>query len=251
LIQHSNYEFGIGSGSYGTVYVREYFGDLVAYKKLNLSNTVSIKEFLKEALLLERLKQGNIIRFLGVVSELKYFGYVMEYCEEGSLSNLIHRKKTVLSSDKIEKLSNGIVNGMKYLHSRNIVHRDLKSENILIKNNHSPIICDFGFAKTLEKSTMSTYRVGSILWQAPEIMRRERYDSKCDVYSFGIILWEMINNQIPYSNIPNIYQKVGVEGFRPPIQINPKSNASEKIKNLIQICWDQIPSKRPNFSELP
>jgi len=160
------YNEAIGSGSYGEVYIRQYKEEKVAFKKFKLIPGLPPTEILKEVKIMKNLSHQNIVRMIGVVADpnSNKYGLVMEFYENGSLFNLIHNKKTKLNSEEIEMIAKGIIEGMNYLHSNKIVHRDLKSENILLKNG-SAIICDFGFSKILDKPQMSTYQVGSLLWQ--------------------------------------------------------------------------------------
>jgi len=121
---------------------------------------------------------------------------------------------------------------------------------LLNKNGKNPVICDFGMSREFDQSLlMSTYLIGTPSWTAPEILRREKYDNKCDVYSFALILWEMLSNSIPYQEITSLEdlkKQVGILGYRPKLT----SAKSDVIANLIMICWDQDPLKRPSFSKI-
>jgi len=144
---------------------------------------------------------------------------------------------------------------MNYLHSKKIVHRDLKSPNILLKKRLNPVICDFGMSKIInhDEPQINSYDVGSYHWMAPEIIRKQKYDSKCDIYSFALVVWEMINNKIPYSEInlvSDMEKKIGIEGHRPPLLLDNKIQISNKIKQVIERSWIQNPAERLAFSEI-
>jgi len=241
----------LGSGSFGIVYLRLLNGVKVAYKKFDRKHGTQIKVILKEAILMKNFDHPNIMKLLGIVTNLDNMGFVMDYYEEGSLYDHLHKKNNRLNAQDVKSLILGIISGMAYIHSKQIVHRDLKSPNILMKGM-TPVICDFGVARELDDSTlMSTYE-GSVAWMAPEIMRREKYDNKCDVFSFAMVLWECANNLIPYlnKNAEEIKKEYGENGKRLPVLAKPNPAINYSIQTLIKRCWTHDPSERPSFSDL-
>jgi len=163
------------------------------------------------------------------------------------------RKKKIFAGSEVVDIARGLIGGMAYLHSQNIVHRDLKSSNVLLQNGN-PIICDFGMAKDQGNSDlMGSFIVGTPYWTAPEILQKKEYSSKCDVYSFAMVLWEVINNKTPFTELKtleDLIQKVAIEGIRPRIDLDGNRTDVPQILNIIEICWNQDPLKRPSFSEL-
>jgi len=241
----------IGRGSYGQVYVLKYYGMEVAFKKL-----IFAPRNIVEAQALKSLRHDNIVKLYGVVTDPMNFGICMEYLQEGSLYYAIAIKSRIFINYEIQILIAGMIKGMKYLHDeQNIVHRDLKSANVLLKKDIEgalhPVICDFGWSKILEATDgkMESF-AGTPYWMAPEILRSEKYDNKCDVYSFGLIVWEIVNRKIPFEDlgIIDLQQKVGNEGMRP--ENSSKPNMNDKIFFLIEESWKQDPLKRPSFSEI-
>jgi len=155
-----------------------------------------------------------------------------------------------LSELTINKLVKGIIDGMRYIHSMNIVHRDLKSLNILLDDDNA-VICDFGMSKILEQTNnMSTFNIGSIAYMAPEIMLNVRYNFKCDIFSFGVVLWEIMHGKIPYREERftgiNIINFVAHEKLRLPMDLTFNNEVSSIIRN----CWSENPENRPNFNQL-
>lgn len=174
----------------------------------------------------------------------------MEYCPNGQLFSYLNntKQKTVLRPAKMMDWAKQIAKGMHYLHNNKIIHRDLKSPNILISYNNVLKISDFGASRNLdEKSTIMSFK-GTIAWMAPEVIRNEACSEKVDIYSFGVVLWELLTREIPYKNLdPNsIMWGVGSNKLQLPI---PQS-APEGLKLLLQQCWNNKPRNRPSFSQI-
>lgn len=123
---------------------------------------------------------------------------VLEYTALGSLFEMLHTRKDILPIKRILEYIQDISLGMTYLHHRNIIHGDIKSKNIVVDEGHVAKICDFGLSeKTKKKLNMA----GTLNWLAPEVLKEEGYFESSDVYSFGLVIWEMLTNQIPYSEL--------------------------------------------------
>jgi serine/threonine protein kinase len=144
-----------------------------------------------------------------------------------------------------------VVKGMNYLHrcSPPVVHRDLKSPNLLVDKNWTVKVGDFGLSRLKHNAFLSSKSsAGTPEWMAPEVLRNELSDEKSDVYSFGVILWELSTLQQPWAGM-NPIQVVGVVGFqhrRLPIP----EDVDPAIANIIQACWRMDPRQRPTFSEI-
>jgi len=239
----------IGMGTYGAVLVKKYYGYKVAFKLIMTLLPKDALDILEEAKIMSELRHPNIISLYGVVKDPKNFGIIMEYHPNGNLFDFLHKQHNEFTEEEENSVIRGLIGGIAYLHSKAIVHRDLKSSNVLLRNRETPILCDFGMAKILDNSSqMSTYKIGTILYNAPEIMRKEKYNYKSDVFSFGIILWEIVHKKIPYSEIKSndFVQKIGFDGYRSPID----SSISLKIQNMITSCLQQDQKKRPSFSQI-
>ena len=243
----------LGTGTFGEVRKAYWRKTLVAVKFLkesyeNLEEQVI--PFIEEFNLLKSLRHPNILLYIGgCISGPKHF-LITEYCENGNLFEFLHGENNNELND-IERLNFAleIAKGINYLHSFNppILHRDLKSLNILLNANYNIKIADFGWARL--KNIHMTRMRGTFQWMAPEVILKENYTEKADVYSFGIILWELWSRDPPYKGI--IAKDVGNmvkkdKNYRPII---PKEVPKE-IKELMKLCWDFDPAKRPCFLEI-
>lgn len=160
----------------------------------------------------------------------------------------MHSKKIELSWSQRRRIALGIAQGMNYLHSFPIpvLHRDLKSLNILIDDALVPKIADFGWTRL--KSKKMTKKIGTFQWMAPEVLTTQDYTEKADVFSFGIILWEIASRKPPYKNISGITvaTKVVSNNLRPTLEEGfPPAFAELMVK-----CWDRNPEHRPRFKEI-
>eukprot|EP01015_Nassula_variabilis_P013637 TRINITY_DN2122_c0_g1_i5.p1 TRINITY_DN2122_c0_g1~~TRINITY_DN2122_c0_g1_i5.p1 ORF type:complete len:232 (+),score=5.90 TRINITY_DN2122_c0_g1_i5:88-783(+) len=189
---------------------------------------------------------------------------ITEFCHGGTLFDLLHRRKEIVLTWKQRiKFALDIAEGMNYLHEQNppLIHRDLKSLNLLIdKPVFGPMvtasvkIADFGLTRTqsLTSNDKMTGLMGTYHWMAPEIFESKPYSSKADVYSFGIVLWEVICRETPYRELQSPYaimKKVTMEQGRPNIARIPQS-CPLKLQSLMQKCWHQDPEQRPQFNEV-
>ncbi len=220
-----------------------------------------------------QLQHPRLLQFVGVVNDDGKFGIVTEFMERGSLDKLLWRK----NKDKPIKLSwsmkmgilNDVASGMVFIHSRGFIHRDLKSPNILIGDSNRAKVGDFGLARAVDKSSSTmTDKQGTPLWMAPEVIGATgHYDNKCDVYSFGIIMWEVLTEKEPYHDIQNkqgVMVRVARDNFRPTIpsvdlvmEIHSTNEEKKSIDNvfmsfisLMRECWSHDPSSRPTFDQV-
>ncbi|CAM4744124.1 unnamed protein product [Rotaria magnacalcarata] len=235
----------IGTGIEGRVYLGKLNGQNVACKQVKTEAETNIKH-------LRKLNHVNVIRFRGVSISAPLFYIVMDYCPYGSLYDVLKRRREINSCTKPTQVldwSKQISNGINYLHANKIVHRDLKSPNILIAENHVLKISDFGTSKQLAKKQGQIMSFnGTTAWMAPEVIRQELCSEKIDVWSFGIVLWEILTCQVPYQNIdPNaILWGVGKGSLTLPIP----SSVPEGFKLLMTMCWNQRPVSRPSFQQI-
>eukprot|EP01129_Flabellula_baltica_P015733 TRINITY_DN8114_c0_g1_i1.p1 TRINITY_DN8114_c0_g1~~TRINITY_DN8114_c0_g1_i1.p1 ORF type:complete len:1122 (+),score=231.22 TRINITY_DN8114_c0_g1_i1:81-3446(+) len=231
----------IGYGTSSAVHLAEFKGKEVAIKFILEEKE---HELLKELSFLFLLKSDYIIQLLGVNIKSEKF-FILELMV-GSLYELIRDKSFELKPEMSIAIALQCAQCVKYFHSCGLIHRDLKSLNILFSKEFKFKLCDFGLSGTLKDKNM-TANVGTVAWIAPEIFANKHYNQKVDVYSFGIILWEIVARDEPFSDVSPISIPLYViRGERPVI---PKY-CDEKLKKLIKRCWAKNPSKRPSFNDI-
>ncbi|GFZ02467.1 protein kinase superfamily protein [Actinidia rufa] len=222
----------IGAGSFGTVHRADWNGSDVAVKILMDQDfhPERLKEFLREVAITRRLRHPNIVLFMGAVTQPPNLSIVTEYLSRGSLYRLLHKPgaREVLDETRRLNMAYDVAKGMNYLHNCNppIVHRDLKSPNLLVD----------------QKYTVKPE------WMAPEVLRDEPSNEKSDIYSFGVILWELATLQLPWSNL-NPAQVVAAVGFKQMRLVMPR-DVNPRVASIIEACWANEPWKRPSFSTI-
>lgn len=240
----------IGRGGSAVVYLArdKENEDLVALKEFTIKlNKKSIKLVKREISTQIATEHPFIIKLFGY-SNYEPFTIVEEYASKGTLFKYLHysKKSRFLDATRKNIISMGIAHAMATLHSQGIIHRDLKSTNILIDEYFYPKICDFGISRSITDGEPLTCNVGAPQWMAPEVFLSGDYSYPSDVYSFGSLLYEIVSGSIPWENDDNSIEKAILRGERPEI---PR-NAPKSIKNLIIKCWNEDPEARPTFSEI-
>lgn len=235
----------IGKGAFGVVYRAMYHGTMVAVKTYVGEDPFGENDWEREIGNLMNLHHPNIILFIGACMEPPCI--VTELAEHGSLYETIHKRPNEL--DDVKRVLQIILDsskGMAYLHSLGILHRDLKSQNILLCKHWSAKISDFGISRVADDSTM-TSRVGTTRWTAPEVLKTEgTYSQKADVYSFGVVLWEIASKEIPFNEkgvLGFMVEDAVMKGERPKMPATCNSDYQKLIEN----CWAQEPEQRPDF----
>jgi len=238
-----------GLGYFGEVRKGNWRGIPVACKfvyEKSFRQKSDIELFEQEVHILSSLRHPNVILYMGVCIDTKDKIIVMEFMEKGSLHELLRRESCSL--DRIHKIAREIALGMNYLHGENILHRDLTSKNILLSKHMEAKVADFGLSKMkMVESQSSSYTMGSIAWMAPEVVANaSNFTKASDVYSFGIILWELFSGEdpCPQDVAPvNLANKVLHEGYRPPMPLDVPFS----WQHLIRSTWDRDETRRPTF----
>ncbi|CAN6162672.1 unnamed protein product [Urochloa humidicola] len=240
----------VASGTYGDLYRGSYFGEDVAIKVLKSDrlNENMEKEFAQEVYIMRKIRHKNIVRFLGACTKTKALCIVTEFMKNGSVYDFLHKRKGSFKLPGLLKAAVDISKGMDYLHQNRIIHRDLKTANLLIDEHELIKVADFGVARVKAESGVMTAETGTYRWMAPEVIEHKPYDSKADVFSFGIVLWELLTGKIPYEFLTPLQAAIGViqEGLRPVI---PRGT-NPKLAQLLEKCWQQNPTSRPDFTEI-
>ncbi|KAI3729022.1 hypothetical protein L6452_17668 [Arctium lappa] len=265
----------VGRGSFGVVHKGSYQGQTVAVKVLDFGDAriteASVefvkKDFIKEVNLWKNLHHPNITKMIGATMSMTMdcgnkikkskqklktesnFCIVSEYVKGGTLRSYLsknrHKKlplKTVL------RLALDIAKGLSYLHSKKIMHCDVKPENMLIDEQHIIKLADFGESRfeSFELLLVRSGEIGTRGYMAPEVVSRKPYGHKCDVYSFGICLWEIYCCECAYTfNLDNITADI-YKDLRPSVPVScPRS-----LAGLMERCWETDPRKRPEMKDV-
>uniref|UniRef100_A0AAR2LNC3 receptor protein-tyrosine kinase n=1 Tax=Pygocentrus nattereri TaxID=42514 RepID=A0AAR2LNC3_PYGNA len=248
----------IGVGEFGEVYrgILKAPGRkeaAVAIKTLKPGYTEKQRQdFLSEASIMGQFCHQNIIRLEGVVTKFKHVMIVTEYMENGALDKYLRDHDGEMSSFQLVGMLRGIAAGMKYLSDMSYVHRDLAARNILVNSKLECKVSDFGLSRVLEDDPEGTYTTSGgkipIRWTAPEAIAYRKFTSASDVWSFGIVMWEvMAFGERPYWDMSNHeVMKAINEAFRLPAPMDCPS----AVYQLMLQCWLQDRSKRPRFQDI-
>ncbi|CAL1527200.1 unnamed protein product [Lymnaea stagnalis] len=240
----------VGKGAFGVVNRAQWRGKDVAVKRIETESEK--KAFMQELKQLSRVNHPNIVRLYGACREQKVC-LVMEYAEGGSLYNVLHGSGQQPNFAVAHAVSWCLqcARGVEYLHNmkpKALVHRDLKPPNLLLVMGGTVLkICDFGTACDIQ--THMTNNKGSAAWMAPEVFEGSNYSEKCDVFSWGIILWEVFTRRKPFDEIggPAFRIMWAVHnGKRPPLI----QNLPKPFEVLMTRCWAGNPSERPSMAEV-
>ncbi|XP_068646104.1 serine/threonine-protein kinase STY46-like [Aristolochia californica] len=244
------FENKVASGSYGDLYRGTYCSQDVAIKVLKPErvNVDMQREFAQEVYIMRKVRHKNVVQFIGACTRPPSLCIVTEYMSGGSVYDFLHKQKGVFKLPSILKVAIDVSKGMNYLHQNNIIHRDLKAANLLMDENEVVKVADFGVARVQSQSGVMTAETGTYRWMAPEVIEHKPYDHKADVFSFGVVLWELLTGKLPYEYLTPLQAAVGVvqKGLRPTI---PK-HTHPKLVELLERCWQQDPTLRPDFSEI-
>ncbi|XP_024545123.1 dual specificity protein kinase shkD-like [Selaginella moellendorffii] len=243
----------IGQGSCGSVYRGMWCGSDVAVKVFSERgfSPALLDDFRKEVAIMRKVRHPNVLLFMGAVATPDNLCIVTEFLPRGSLFRLLHRKTPGLDLRRRLRMALDIARGMNYLHHCKppIVHRDLKSSNLLVDKDWTVKVGDFGLSR-LKHATLLTTKSGrgTPQWMAPEVLRNEPSDERADVYSFGVIVWELATEQVPWDGM-NPMQVVGAVGFmNQRLTIPP--NTDPGFTALMEQCWQSDPKARPSFEEI-
>lgn len=240
----------IGRGGFGEVHHAVHLpsGTRCAVKRLGIEvlKGAEFKMFIREVKTLVQCKNQFILPLLGFTDTQPYT-IITEFMPRGNLLDALRSRKVKLSPAQLTLIAFGVADGMRALHEKNIIHRDLKSENVLLDENMLPKICDFGVARFKSApDEVVTKTIGTLNWMAPEVFLCRSYTEKVDVYSYGLLLWNLLTKEVPWYHFDRgqICDLVVKGQRRPTFPVNtPKA-----LKALIERCWRADPEERPDFA---
>ncbi|PON81371.1 Serine/threonine protein kinase [Trema orientale] len=242
-------------GAFGKLYRGTYKGEDVAIKILERPENDPEKaqlmeqQFQQEVKMLATLKHPNIVRFIGACRKPMVWCIVTEYAKGGSVRQFLMKRQSRSVPLKLAvKQALDVARGMAYVHGLGLIHRDLKSDNLLIFADKSIKIADFGVARIEVQTEGMTPETGTYRWMAPEMIQHRPYTQKVDVYSFGIVLWELITGMLPFQNMTAVQAAFAVvnKGVRPIVP----NDCLPVLGEIMTRCWDANPDVRPPFTEV-
>lgn len=239
----------IGEGSFGRVYKsrRRYTGRLAAIKLINKlgQNAEDIETLRREIDILTKVNHPNIMKMIDVFETDTNFCIVTELAR-GDLFQIIDDNQA-LPEEKLKTIAAQLVSAIYHLHKNHIIHRDLKPQNILISSNGSVKVCDFGFARALSQTTlMLTSIKGTPLYMAPELVQEHPYNESIDIWSLGIILYELYHGSPPFYT-ESIYKLIQMIINNP---IKYPETMSDDFRSFLEIMLEKDPSVRASAIEL-
>ncbi|KAJ2403970.1 Protein kinase of the Mitotic Exit Network [Coemansia sp. RSA 2526] len=250
----TNYQLGncIGRGQFGSVYraLDLETGEMVAVKQISLAgqDTDNLDDVMQEVELLKSLSNPRIVRYYGFVKTDAHLNLVMEFVENGSLSATL-KSFGAFPERLVLAYAVKIIEGLMYLHARDVVHCDLKACNILTTKNGNTKLTDFGVSLNLKlrRPDDASVVAGTPYWMAPEIIQLEGACTASDIWSLGCTVIELLTGKPPYSGLMQMAALYRiVEDEHPPIP----DGISEELKNFLLLCFRKEPSDRPTAAEL-
>ncbi|PUZ61466.1 hypothetical protein GQ55_4G279300 [Panicum hallii var. hallii] len=240
----------LGLDSFGEVFRGEWHGLEVTIKRFLQQDISSdaFEAFRTEVGIMKRVRHPNVVLFMGAVTRVPQLSIVTEFLPRGSLFRLIHQSNNhQLDERRRLRMAFDVACGMNYLHNCSpvIVHGDLKSKNLLVDEKWVVKVCNFGLSR-IKHSTFLFKQDETPEWMAPEVLRNEPSDEKCDVFSYGVILWELCTLLQPWEGM-NPMQVVGAVGFRQR-RLDIPGSVDPAVAEIIKRCWQTDPRLRPSFS---
>ncbi|XP_047997006.1 tyrosine-protein kinase Fer isoform X2 [Leguminivora glycinivorella] len=242
----------IGRGNFGDVYKARLktTGQEVAVKTCRVALPEEQKRtFLQEGRILKQYQHPNIVRLIGIAVQKQPIMIVMELVSGGSLLTFLRARAASLTARALLGMCRDAAAGMRYLESKNCIHRDLAARNCLVADDHAVKISDFGMSREEEEYIVSGgMKQIPIKWTAPEALNYGKYTSLCDVWSYGVLMWEIFSKgETPYAGMTNSRAREKIDsGYRMPAP----EGCGEDVYALMLRCWEYEPDKRPHFHQL-
>ncbi|XP_047440335.1 tyrosine-protein kinase ITK/TSK [Mugil cephalus] len=239
----------LGSGQFGLVLEGKWRDKKVAVK-MTREDSMSEEEFKEEAKVMMKLSHCKLVQLYGVCINRAPMCLVFEFMENGCLSDYLRAKKGRLSQDTLLGMCLDVSEAMAYLESSNYIHRDLAARNCLVSKNNEVKVSDFGMTRLVldDQYTSSHGSKFPVKWSAPEVINYSKFSSKSDVWSFGVLMWEVYSEgRLPYENRSNAEV---VESLSTGLRLLKPRLAPDSVHLLMDWCWKEKPDDRPSFALL-
>ena len=242
----------IGQGNYGRVYkvIHKKTGKIFSAKIAYIEKTNEIESFKKEINILSQCNNQYIVHYYGSYIKGHQIWIILEFCDGGSLYELIKILPRNLNEEEIASLIYMILKGLLFLHENKKIHRDVKSENILLTHEGIAKLADFGVSTQLMHSfSKKITKIGTPFYMSPEVIMQNKYDYKCDIWSLGITSIEMAEGEPPFSKVKGywVLKKIITH---PPKGLKNKEKWSKEFNDFVEKCLIYEPEKRPSAKEL-
>jgi LIM domain kinase 1 len=236
----------IGGGNFGQVSKGTYFGTEVAIKQLLDVDDKDMHKYIeREMATLRDMRHPNVVQFMGLSRNVTDVYIITEYIGGGDLRKILKDEAIPMPWLLRSRIATDVAYAMTFLHSKGLIHRDLKSNNLLVGDNWKVKVCDFGFSRRVNKGELMTL-CGTDEWMAPEVMCGDKYDEKADVFSYGQVLTELITRKKPPLRKPATGFRFEVEPFKQ--QVSP--DCPPQLVALAIQCSEQTPEQRPHFRDV-
>lgn len=232
----------------------------VAIKKMKLQNIPKVDfqlwlDFKREVNLLRKLNHPNVLNFLGACLQEPNVCVLTDFMQKGCLHDVLLDSRVEMPFHRKLKITLDVAKGIEYLHKQTppILHRDLKSMNILIDDDFNAKVCDFGLARIKQTTMTLTGKQGTPLWMSPQMLSGDPSGEMCDVYSFAIVMWEILTRQLPYKGEKSFHVTAAVvRGEKRPAlpELSSLNKFEQRFVQLMTTCWAQNPKDRFPFTKI-
>ncbi|XP_069619604.1 tyrosine-protein kinase ITK/TSK [Ranitomeya imitator] len=247
---HLTFVQEIGSGQFGVVKLASWQGTRKVAVKMIREGMMSEEDFVEEAQVLMKISHPKLVQLLGVSTQQVPIVLVFEFMEHGSLNDFLRRNRGTLTRSTALGMCQDVCEGMEYLEASNFIHRDLAARNCLVGESFVVKVSDFGMTRFVldDQYTSSSGTKFPVKWSAPEVFRYGRYSSKSDVWSYGVLVWEVFSEgKTPFEHLSNAD---AVEEISNGLRLFKPKMASEKFYQFMNSCWQENPEHRPSFCRL-
>uniref|UniRef100_A0A0B6ZUP3 Tyrosine-protein kinase n=1 Tax=Arion vulgaris TaxID=1028688 RepID=A0A0B6ZUP3_9EUPU len=240
----------LGSGQFAEVWQAKWHGSVDVAVKIQNVNCVSMASFLDEAQIMKTLQHANILELRGVSCEMDQCYLLMEFMPHGQLSRYLRDKGTTLTLAQLIHIGAQIADAMAYMEKERFVHRNLGTRNILVGELNRVKVAGFGMTKAVDDPDFN-FRKGlkmAIKWMAPEVLLYNKYSTKADVWSFGVVLMEIFSHgKEPYEDKAS---KEAFESVRDGYRMEKPENCPQEVYDVMLMCWQSCAHSRPSFDFL-